>query len=96
MHCLHPDLVDHDREQSVVGTDVEPAAGLHNQAAARAADSRIDHREVHRTPAEVSRPREQHERTGEDVEPRHLMRDVDEHGRRAPGEDDALHRRDQG
>ena len=70
--------------------------GLDDQATTCAADSRIDDRKVHRTPAEVSRPREQHERTGEDVEPRHLMRDVDEHGRRAPGEDDALHRRDQG
>ena len=76
VHRLHADLVDHDRKQPVVRANVEASAGLHDEPPARASDSRIDHREVHRPAREMPRAREEHEGAGRHVKPRNLVAHV--------------------
>ena len=81
---------------AVVGPDEERPRRLDAERPPRAADARIDHRDVDRAGRKVGHRLPQHERAGEHVLRRDAVRHVDDRHARRAGRDHALHDADEG
>ena len=94
MHASLRVRVEDVREEAVVGTDEEPAAGAERERPPLRADAGVDDGHEHGAAREVAVRRVEGEGARLDVVGRDLVHDVDERRVGADAQDRALHRAD--